>query len=743
MDLGWLAAIVERARAERRQALLEPEGLQILEALGIATPKHEWVASAERAAEIDLSLFPSDQLIVKAVSEGLTHKSEVGAIAVTSKDHRSISDTMRAMTERLGVIDLRGFLVAELVPYDRAPGGELLLGARWTNDFGPVVTCAAGGIYAELLSDSFKPGAGMAIASPFGLDAGSVEEILRNVTLVRLLTEPLRGQPPRLELALLVELILKFADFARAAIPLWLSEFELNPVVVRNGQLVALDVLGRVGPEVERPAADRPLHKLDRLFKPRSIAILGVSVRLNPGHVILNNILRDGFDRRRTFVVKPGLKTIEGCRCVADISSIDGTADLLILAIEAAQIPEVLGRVIETQKAESVILITGGLEERAEAGLISSAIRSQLERSRATEWGGPVVVGANSMGIRSAPGHYDATFLPAHKLGLSRDRTLPIAIISQSGAYQAARMSELGFDVRYAISAGNQTDLTIADYLRYLKDDTEVDVFAVYAEGFKAGDGLRFLQAAREIAGAGRTVILYRGGRTREGGAAAVTHTASIVGDYSVTRELAAHAGVIVCETTDDFNDLLKLFALLRSKKVAGLRLGALSNAGFECVAAADHLSGLRLPAFTAITQRRLATLLSDVGIDEIVEVRNPLDITPMSDDAAFESAVRLVLSDENVDVGFVGCVPLTPALDTLPASATGAAATLSDRSIASRLARLNRETAKAWVVSVDAGAPYDALARQLERAGVPVFRSADRAVRLFSRYCRMALRRG
>ncbi len=113
-----------------------------------------------------------------------------------------------------------------------------------------------------------------------------------------------------------------------------------------------------------------------------------------------------------------------------------------------------------------------------------------------------------------------------------------------------------------------------------------------------------------------------------------------------------------------------------------------------------------------------------------------------MSDDASFESAVRLVLSDENVDVGFVGCVPLTSALDTLASSAVDSADAFSEQSIAGRLARLYRETAKAWVVSVDAGAPYDALARQLGRAGVPVFRSADRAVRQLSRFCQIALRK-
>lgn len=741
MHLDWLADIVTRARGEVREALLEPEGLQILEALEIATPEHAFVESARQAAELDLSRFPGDQVVVKAVSPALTHKSEAGGVVFVSKDRRSIVDAITEMAAKLRERELRGFLVCEFVEFDRAPGGELLLGARWTADFGPVVTLGAGGRYTELLTDSLKPEAGLAVATPFELDAGAVIELIRDLTIARLLTEEMRGQPPRLELAVLVDMILKFGKFARAAIPRWLSEFEVNPFVARDGQLVALDVLARWQEEVESPPAPRPLHKLDRLLKPGRIAILGVSERLNPGRMILNNIIGAGFDRSKIFVVKPGSDTMEGCPCVADLSSISGTVDLLILALEAAQIPEVLGRVIETEKAESIVLITGGIEERGEARGISSAIRASLATARSTKWGGPLVVGANSMGVRSAPGRYDATFLPDSKLGLSSERTLPIAVISQSGAYQAARMSDLGFDIKYAISAGNQTDLTIADYLMHLKDDAELETFAVYAEGFKTGDGRRLLEATREIVATGRWVILHRAGRTPEGAAAAVSHTASIAGDYTVTRHLMSQAGAIVCDTTDDFTDMIRLCALLRSKRIDGLNLGALSNAGFECVAAADHLGELRLATFSATTRQELASLLTDVGIDQIVQVRNPLDVTPMSDDAAFERAVRLVLSDENVDVGFVGCVPLTPALDTLSAGRADDDQPESDQTIAGRLARLHRESEKAWVVSVDGGAPYDPLVRRLERAGVPVFRRADRALRLLSRFCQLAQR--
>ncbi len=77
--------------------------------------------------------------------------------------------------------DVRGYLVVEFVAYDRSLGNELLLGIRWTDDFGPVVVCSAGGVDSEFLAEAIKPGSEIAIASPYGLDADSVRELLQGV----------------------------------------------------------------------------------------------------------------------------------------------------------------------------------------------------------------------------------------------------------------------------------------------------------------------------------------------------------------------------------------------------------------------------------------------------------------------------------------------------------------------------------------------------------------------------------
>jgi acyl-CoA synthetase (NDP forming) len=268
-----------------------------------------------------------------------------------------------------------------------------------------------------------------------------------------------------------------------------------------------------------------------------------------------------------------------------------------------------------------------------------------------------------------------------------------------------------------------------------------VRVFGIYVEGFRALDGIATIKAIERIAASGRTVILYRAGRTQAGARASASHTACVAGDYVVTRELAGAAGAVVAETLEDFTDLIVLFTLLDGRPPKGRRLGALSNGGYQCVAFADNLGGLELAAFTDDTCAKLAALLDVARVGTIVDVHNPLDLTPIVDDSGFATAVRRVLEDEQVDVGVIGCVPLTPALNTLAPAAGHDEDFGRCDSIASRLVRLKDEIPKPWVVVVDAGPLYEPFLDRLQTSGVPTLRSPDRAVRLLNIFVDEGLR--
>jgi acyl-CoA synthetase (NDP forming) len=234
-------------------------------------------------------------------------------------------------------------------------------------------------------------------------------------------------------------------------------------------------------------------------------------------------------------------------------------------------------------------------------------------------------------------------------------------------------------------------------------------------------------------------VVLYRAGRTSAGADAAASHTASLAGDYVATRSLAQSAGVLLAESLDDFEDLLTASVLLDGRAVNGPRLGAVSNAGFECVALADAMGGLGAAALAPATVANLHTILSRHRLDGIVSPRNPLDVTPILDDASFPDSVRVVLEDSDVDVGAVGCVPLTPALRTLEGEDSDLH---GDGGVLAGLLALWVDSEKAWVAVVDGGPSYDALARGLAGGGIPTFRRSDRALRALGRFVRWRLDR-
>jgi acyl-CoA synthetase (NDP forming) len=737
-----VARLLAEARSEGRDVLLEPEGLDLLRSLDIAVPIHRFVRGAREAASVDLSIFPGDRLVLKAVSPRILHKTEVGGVQIVPRSAVALAGAAADMERRFAGDDLRGLLLCEYVPHDRSLGRELILGARWTGDFGPVVTLGAGGIHAEFLASRLRPGQEVAILSPALMGGHDPAALLAAGAIPALITGRQRGQPPLIDMPSLLRLLRPMLEFAAGAMPHDAVEFEINPLALTDRGPVALDVLCRLG-DGATPATTpaRPTGKIAALLRPRSIALIGASSRMNLGRIILRNILRAGYPSERVVVVKPDCDLIDGCRCVPDVGALRERVDLLVVAVAAPQVPDLLRRVIEGRKAESLILVPSGVGERQGTEGIERELRALLSASRGGDWGGPLLNGGNCLGIRSRPGRYDTMFIPEHKLPPPRGPESPLAVISQSGAFAVARASRLqALNPRYIVTIGNQTDLTAGDYLEEMKNETSLKVYACYVEGFRPLDGLKWLRAAADIAAGGRTVILYRAGRTEAGGRAAASHTASIAGDYAVTRELARGAGAVVADSVDDFDDLVSLFTLLHDREARGFNLGALSNSGFECVALGDNLARLRLTPFSPRTRDRLGALFTRAGIDKVMDIHNPLDLTPMMDDPAFAGAAEAVLCDEAVDVGIIGCVPLSGALNTLAAGPGHGENVAAEDSLASRLIRLRASVRKPWVAVVDGGPLYDGMAGLLQRGGVPVFRTADRALRLLEIFCRRRL---
>jgi acyl-CoA synthetase (NDP forming) len=740
IDLARIRRTVDRARAAGQRSLLEPDARELLEAMGIAVPAASFVRLAaggpDTAAIDDVVLEPGiDRVVVRVVAPDVVHKTEIGGVAVVTRDRDAILAAMRGMIERLAGRDVVGFLVAAFVDHEPDLGGSLLVSARWTPDVGAVVTVGVGGVDAEAIARDLRRDRAVALLSPSLTAGDDVEAVLRGSVAVRLATGDRRGQPPRLPMPALVDVVERFLALAEACLPADLTSLEINPLVIsRNGGgLVALDVLGEVGSGSSPvdPVAGRPVGKLDRLLEPRSVALIGVSAGMNPGHIILRNLLRDGFDPGRITVVKPGIDVIDGCACVPDVASLRGPVDLFVVAVAAAHAAEVVAEVVERDAAQAILVIPGGFEEKQGSEAIVGRMRVALSTARSRPGGGPLLNGGNCLGFRSVPGRVDTMFIPPTKLPGPSGPPAPLAIVAQSGAFAITRLGRLAdLHPRYLVTVGNQMDLTVGDHVAHLAEDPSIRVFGVYVEGFRPLDARRLIEAAGRIRARGGTVVLSPAGRAPAAAAASASHTASIAGDVTAIRALASQAGVLIADTLEQFDDLVRTATLLDGRAVAGRRLGAISNAGFECVAIGDNLGSLELAPFDAPTTARLGELLATAGAGGVVDVHNPIDATPMADDAAFAALTAAVLGADTVDVGVVGVVPLTAALGTLPSGPDHDEDLAAPGAIAPRLVDLWRATSKAWIATVDGGPLYEPLIAALEASGIPVFRTADRAMR-------------
>jgi acetyltransferase len=273
--------------------------------------------------------------------------------------------------------------------------------------------------------------------------------------------------------------------------------------------------------------------------------------------------------------------------------------------------------------------------------------------------------------------------------------------------------------MRYAVSIGNQIDVRLSDFISALGQDPETRVIATYVEGFMPGDLLATALAARKAIQCGKWVVLYKGGRSAEGQKAASSHTGALAGDWELQKALLKRAGVLVCESLGTYDSALAWLAAFPAGKPS--RVAVVTNAGYESVVSADLLVGavaghILDPGEVA----QVKALLEAHKLQELVNPRLPLDVTPMADEEAYLACCRLALGTA-ADTVVVGLVPLTMRLDTTDPARMEA--------FAHSLLALARESGKRLGVVVEGGPLFEAYRQTFMRAGLPLFLSMERAL--------------
>ncbi|MBN7795235.1 bifunctional acetyl coenzyme A synthetase (ADP forming), alpha domain/GNAT family N-acetyltransferase [Parahaliea mediterranea] len=374
-------------------------------------------------------------------------------------------------------------------------------------------------------------------------------------------------------------------------------------------------------------------HRLHRIFEPRSVALIGASPRENSvGYQVLRNILDAGFSGA-VYPVNRNHESILDRQCYPSIRDVGEPVDLVVMAIPAQRIPEVMRECVDS-RVGGVVVISAGF---GEVGPFGQQLQDEIV---ALARGADIpLVGPNCLGVIRPTAGLNATF--AH----SGVRPGQVALVSQSGAFctalmDAAESGGRGFSA--VASLGATADVGFGQVLDYLSVDARTRSILLYIEGIS--DPRAFLSGLRAAARL-KPVIVVKPGRHEAGRRAAVTHTGGHFGSDEVFNAALERAGAVRVLTA---NELFAAANILSSKvRVTGRRLAIITNGGGPGVMAADRADELDVP---------LATLSAE-SIDALSAVlpahwshTHPIDLLGDADSARYEQAVRIVLADRNVD---------------------------------------------------------------------------------------------
>ena len=391
----------------------------------------------------------------------------------------------------------------------------------------------------------------------------------------------------------------------------------------------------------------KQIRGLKALFEPRRIAVVGASMK--PGSVglaVFRNLLLNGYTGT-LFPVNPNYESIMGVRCYPDIAAVGAEIDLVVVAIPAAGVPDLL-RQCGTVGVKGAIVISAGFKETGQKG---AALEVQIRNI--AQQANIALLGPNCLGIINT----DPTM--SLNASFARRMALPgnIAFMSQSGALCTSILDyALGNHIGFSkfISFGNKADVNETDLLRYLAEDVQTQVILMYIEDLS--DGVRFMHVAREITeNTGKPVLAIKTGRTPEGASAAASHTGSLAGTDEVYDAVMAQAGVLRVDTVKELFDYAMAFGnqpLPQSNRVA-----IVTNAGGPGIMATDACVryGLSLASLSEQTQTKLRAALPSAA-----SVKNPIDVIGDARHDRYESALDAVLTDEQVDGVIVILTPQT-----------------------------------------------------------------------------------
>lgn len=374
--------------------------------------------------------------------------------------------------------------------------------------------------------------------------------------------------------------------------------------------------------------------KLDRAFNPQTVVVVGDSKATNFGwlraQLKFKGKLYSVHVNRNTF---EDIKAL-GVTNYTSLLDVPGPIDLVVVAVARKAAVSILDDCIRKDVAAAHFFSAGFSETHTQEGI--ELERQLIARAEKANFH---LIGPNCMGL----------FNPKAGIRQNDDQYLdvsgPVGLISQSGSIAIAfgmDAYQQGLYINKSVSYGNGIVVDSPDFLEYFGNDPEIEVIGMYIEGVK--DGRRFLDTLKEVASK-KPVVIWKGGRTEEGGRAIASHTGALALSRSVWDAAIKQCGAIQVTNMDELVDTIK--ALLFLPPVRGKRVAIAGGPGGQSVIGTDIFAetGLDVPQLTKESYADLETFFEVVG----GSYRNPIDTAgPVRRD--MKRIMGIVSRDANID---------------------------------------------------------------------------------------------
>lgn len=452
------------------------------------------------------------------------------------------------------------------------------------------------------------------------------------------------------------------------------------------------------------------MNKLDLMFDPKSIAIIGASEKENSvGNGLIKNIVEGGVFKNKfckpfkgkIYPINPNHENMMGLKCYKSILEIKNDVDLAIIAIPAKFVSNAMEECAK-KKVKGVIVISAGFSEIGEEGKKLQDNFMEIAKKAKIP-----VIGPNCLGIIRTHSNLNASFAP------SMPPMGNIGFISQSGAL-ADSIIDWSIEERYGmstiISYGNAADIDASDLLEWLGDDKKTDAVAIYIEGLK--NPLKFMEIAKKVTKK-KPVIVIKGGRTEQGQKAISSHTGSLAGSYEIYETMFKQSGIIVADTVEELFDTAKALANQPAPKENSVVI--VTNGGGAGVLTADYCKelGVNLAELKTTTVKNLDMTGK---MHPAYSKRNPLDIIGDALPERYEAAIGTILSED-----YIHGVIVLQTLQTMTNP-------IKDAEI---IIALHKQYPKKPIICVYMGGKYsDAGAKLLESNGIPDYNDPKKAVK-------------